>query len=124
MSNPTKDFSDLTSERKASPLKFAWDKFKEIGAIRSAPVVSAPKRVAKATGYPAHLQAREYQALVTKKTTGTLRLVPQPAAGEPKVAESVWTKKVLTQGLHQANPQPRLDLAKPKAEGILFLLGA
>ena len=125
MSNQIKGFSDLISERKASPLKFAWDKFKDIGAIRTAtPVVAAPKSTSKPQVDPIQVRAQEYQALVTKKQTIALRVVSQPAVSTSKSSEPVWAKKALSQGLHQSNPQPRLDLTKPKAEGILFLLGA
>lgn len=124
MSNQVKGFHDLISERKASPLKFAWDKFKEIGAIRSAaPSVPVAQRAGKATVDPVHRRAQEYQTLVTKKNSAGLRLVPTPTAAAPK-AEALWTEQILSQGLHQANPQPRLDLAKAKAAGILFLFGA
>lgn len=124
MSNQVKGFHDLISERKTSPLKFAWDKFKEIGAIRTtAPSVPAAKRAGRAAVDPIHRRAQEYQTLVTKKNSAGLRLVPPPAAAAPK-AESRWAEQVLSQGLHQSNPQPRQDLAKAKAAGILFLYGA
>ena len=124
MSNQIKGFSDLISERKASPLKFAWDKFKDIGAIRTATPVVVPKATSKSQIDPLQIRAQEYQALVTKKQTVALRVVSQPAPTASRPTEPVWAKKVLSQGLHQSNPQPRLDLTKPKAEGILFLLGA
>lgn len=124
MSNQVKGFNDLISERKTSPLKFAWDKFKEIGAIRrAAPSVPAAKRAGKAAVDPIHRRAQEYQTLVTKKNSAGLRLVPPPPAAASK-AESRWAEQVLSQGLHQANPQPRQDLVRPKAEGIHFLFGA
>ncbi len=124
MSNQVKGFNDLISERKASPLKFAWDKFKEIGVIRSAaPSVPAAKRAGKPAVDPVHRRVQEYQTLVTKKNPAGLRLAPPPAAASPK-AESRWAEQVLSQGLHQANPQPRPDLVKAKAAGILFLFGA
>jgi len=124
MSNQVKGFNDLISERKASPLKFAWDKFKDIGAIRSAaPAIPAAKPARKAPVDPLHARAQEYQTLVMKKPTAGLRLVPTPAAASPKV-ESLWAERVLSQGLYQANPQSRPDLVNPKAEGIRFLYGA
>lgn len=114
------------SEKKYSPLKFAWDKFKELGVVPSSPEGNAsPESAAARVANPMHARHQEYQALVTKRSQAKAAVLSFPKAATPAKPECVsMAGTLLSQGLHESAPNKIEDFGRSAEAGVAFLLGA
>ena len=126
MQSPVDVTNKVPSEKKASHLKFAWDRFKEIGVVPSTAIgKSANTAVSSRAADPLHSRHQEYQDLVTKRGQGTYSLAQAPRAEVPaKLERPQLTGRLLTQGLHESSPHRVEDLCRPAAFSVAILLGA
>jgi len=126
MQSPVEGSKQFSSEKKSSPLKFAWDKFKEIGLI-PADVVgkSAKTAVSARVSDPTHARHQEYQTLVTKRGLGMpQRMALSKDAVSEKTERSPLAGRLLTQGLHESSIHKIQDFGRFAAFSVAFLLGA
>jgi len=126
MQSPVEGSSKVSSEKKSSPLKFAWDKFKEIGIVPAAVVGKSPKTVVSArVSDPTHARHQEYQTLVTKRGLGMpQRIAISRDAVSEKTERSQAAGRLLTQGLHESSIHKIQDFGRFAAFSVAFLLGA
>jgi len=112
------------AEKKYSPLKFAWDKFKELGAVPSAPDGKvAPELAVRRPADPMHARHQEYQDLVTKRNQGSATVRSLQKAPVQQDLTSL-ADALLSQGLHESALHKIQDFGLSAERGVTVLLGA